>query len=96
MNEPNRSELRGLPLYRGVEGSRFIYHGEWSDPEVYYKGYLFNAWDIEDDISEEELSDSDAVESRLEMMLGLGCGTKYAEGNGTYTMDRWYNSLFSV
>lgn len=34
--------------YRGVEGSRFISHGEWSDPEIWYNGKSANANDVED------------------------------------------------
>lgn len=34
--------------WHGVEGSTFIWHGEWSDPEVYYDGELLNGSDLED------------------------------------------------
>ncbi|MEE3309756.1 hypothetical protein, partial [Sharpea azabuensis] len=34
--------------YRGAENVRLISHGEWADPELEYKGKLFNYWDIED------------------------------------------------
>lgn len=34
--------------YRGVSGSIFIWHGEWSDPEVLWKGISLNVNDIED------------------------------------------------
>ena len=34
--------------YRGVPNSIFIWHGEWSDPEVLYKGISLNVNDIED------------------------------------------------
>ena len=26
------------PNYYGIPEVKFIYHGEWSDPELYYKG----------------------------------------------------------
>jgi hypothetical protein len=35
-------------FYRGNKSVQFIGHGEWSDPELEYKGYLFNYWNIED------------------------------------------------
>lgn len=35
-------------FYRGCKGVTMIGHGEWSDPELEYDGYLFNYWDIED------------------------------------------------
>lgn len=34
--------------YRGIEGTRYIWHGEWSDPEVIYNDCSLNAYDIED------------------------------------------------
>lgn len=34
--------------WRGVKGTTFISHGEWSDPEIWYKGKELNANDIED------------------------------------------------
>ena len=37
-----------LGLYRGVEGTVYLWHGEWSDPEVIYKNHLINTFDIED------------------------------------------------
>lgn len=34
--------------YRGVPGSTFISHGEWSDPEILWKGSELNANEVED------------------------------------------------
>ena len=34
--------------WRGVPGTTYIYHGEWSDPEIFYKGELLNYWDVEE------------------------------------------------
>ena len=31
----------------GIEGISFIWNGEWADPEIEYKGHIFNSWDIE-------------------------------------------------
>lgn len=53
--------------YRGVPGTIFIWHGEWSDPEIWYKGCELNANDVEDglwsmykeDCEEEGLKPSD-------------------------------------
>ena len=33
--------------YRGCKGVEFVWHGQWSDPELRYKGFTFNYWDIE-------------------------------------------------
>lgn len=47
--------------WRGVPGTTFIWHGEWSDPEVIYKGQSFNETDLEDYLWAEykELCDCD-------------------------------------
>lgn len=34
--------------FRGVEGVEMIWHGEWSDPELRYDGYVANYWKVED------------------------------------------------
>jgi|SRR5574344_2370846 hypothetical protein len=39
----------------GIEGIEFIYHGEWSDPEICYKNHVINCHDIEDGMWEEYL-----------------------------------------
>ena len=38
---------KNRPYYRGVRGVYFIFHGEWSDPEIFYKGMLVNYWEID-------------------------------------------------
>lgn len=40
-------------LFYGVPGVEFIWHGEWSDPEVRYKEYLLNYYDLENSLWEE-------------------------------------------
>lgn len=36
--------------WRGVEGTKFIYHGEWSDPEVLYNDEKLNYNDLENNL----------------------------------------------
>ena len=31
-----------------IPGAKYIYHGDWSDPEVVYKGFSLNFWDIQE------------------------------------------------
>ncbi len=35
-------------LWRRIKGIHFVYHSEWSDPSLIYKGYEFNFHAIED------------------------------------------------
>ena len=35
-------------LWCGIEGVEFIYHNTWADPEIKYKGHLFDCIDVED------------------------------------------------
>lgn len=37
-----------FPTWRGVRGSKFIWHGEWSDPEVIYKRKRIDNYDLEE------------------------------------------------
>lgn len=37
-----------LPYMLGIKGIQFVWHGEWSDPEVIIKRKRFNYWDIEE------------------------------------------------
>ena len=32
----------------GIKSVRFIWHGEWSDPEIAYKGMVVNCYVVED------------------------------------------------
>ena len=36
------------PNYYGIPDVKYIYHNEWSDPELYYKGEYYNIYDVED------------------------------------------------
>ena len=44
----DKKGIRGDKDWFGIEGARYIDHGEWADPEVSYKGKLINYWDIVD------------------------------------------------
>lgn len=39
--------------YCGIEGVTFIWHGDWSDPELGYKGYAINEPSATDGLYEE-------------------------------------------
>ena len=34
--------------WRGIPGTKFIWHGEWADPEILYQGKLINGSELED------------------------------------------------
>ena len=36
----------------GIKDAKFIYHGDWNDPEVEYKGVSLNYWDVESGLLE--------------------------------------------
>ena len=43
--------------WRGCKNIEFIWHGEWSDPELRFKGHTIDVWSIEDfccDVMHEE------------------------------------------
>lgn len=37
----------------GIKGAKFIYHGDWDDPEVQYDGVSLNYYDVEDILLDE-------------------------------------------
>ena len=39
---------RELPVWYSIPDIGFLYHGEWSDPELEYKGVRVNLHDVED------------------------------------------------
>ena len=45
--------------YRGVDGVKHIWHGEWADPEVEYDGKLVNYWDIDEYM--QDMADSNGI-----------------------------------
>ena len=40
--------MKEYPSWYGIEDIGFIWHGEWSDPEIEYKGKRINATIVED------------------------------------------------
>lgn len=48
LNESKRINEEVVKTYRGVPGSQFIWHGEWSDPEIIWKGKSLNYWDADE------------------------------------------------
>lgn len=36
------------PLWMGIRGFRFVYHGDWADSEIVWHGHVFNKNDLED------------------------------------------------
>ena len=44
----NRREKRiNEAFYRGNKSIKFVYNGDYADPDLIYNGYTFNYWDIE-------------------------------------------------
>lgn len=49
-DEDGKAHTNSKEKWRGVEGTTFIYHGEWSDPEVWYDGEELNYNHLEDNV----------------------------------------------
>lgn len=45
---PSSFSEKHTETYRGIPGTKFVWHGEWSDPEVIYKGKTMNYWDCDE------------------------------------------------
>ena len=53
--------------WHGIRGAKFIYHGDWADPEIVYKGVSLNYYDVDEaayDVYKEEHPKSDDVSER--------------------------------
>lgn len=50
--------------YRGVPGSTYIWHGEWSDPEILWNGVELNANDVEDFLWETYEMDCEEIDEQ--------------------------------
>lgn len=53
------TEREKLPNWYGIEGIKFIWHGEWSDPEIEYKGRRCSCYVVEDTMWERWIYDDD-------------------------------------
>ena len=73
--------------WRGHPDIEMIWHGEWADPDLEYKGYIFNYWDVEDAMWEDFLEvtghkDSEANDPKVEKEFN-----QYVIENAAYYLD---------
>ena len=47
-DENGKAHTNSRETWRGVEGTIYVYHGDWSDPEVLYDDEEINYWDLEE------------------------------------------------
>lgn len=52
-------KMKELPDWYGLTCVGFIWHGEWNDPEIEYKGKRINATIVEDTMLERWIRDDD-------------------------------------
>ena len=51
MNEsrkPTKKSQKKEQWWFDIPGAKYYYHGDWADPEVVYKGFSLNYWDIQE------------------------------------------------
>lgn len=48
-----RKPMKKSQWWHDIPGAKYIYHGDWSDPEVTYKGFSFSLYDIEEGFLDE-------------------------------------------
>lgn len=56
----------GLKPWRGCKSIKFKNNGSWADPDLIYKGYVFNYWDIEDALWSDFLDETGYKDSQSE------------------------------
>ncbi len=50
--KPMKKSQRKQQWWFDIPGAKHIYHGDWSDPEIQYKGFSLNYWDVIDGMSD--------------------------------------------
>ena len=80
--------LNEAKTYRGIPNTIYVYHGDWSDPEVYINGKGFSEWDVEDYIWGDYV---EACEDNGEEPTDEGFA-KYCEENGEDLCNSFYYS----
>ena len=48
-----RKPMKKSQWWHDIPGAKYIYHGDWSDPEVTYKGFSFSLYDVEEGFLDE-------------------------------------------
>lgn len=72
-----------MKQWRGCEDVFMVSHGEWADPDLVWKDYTFNYWDIENALWDMYLEDNGITERDT-----------YTEG--TSNIDEYYENGFSI
>lgn len=73
--------------FRGVPGTKFIWHGEWSDPEIIYKGKSLNYWDVENGLWAQFLEDTGHKDSESGDPKVEAEFNEYCQNNVSYLDD---------
>lgn len=47
------------PLWMGIRGFRFVWHGNWADPEIIWHNYAMNIYHIKNPIRDDFYDDCD-------------------------------------
>lgn len=84
--------------WRGVVGTRFIWHGEWADPEVEYDGELLNANELDDyawDVYKDTICVEQGTECSEEEFNNLPSDW-FAEIIEDYTMNNYISESISM
>lgn len=71
------SRYQSLAPWRGCKNVMYSYYDDYADPDLLYKGYNFNYWDIEDALRENFESDcANGIEGLLKPKVAMLLWTK--------------------
>ena len=56
-NKKINESMNRKRFWCGIKGVYHLYHGEWSDPEVRYKNYICNEWDLQESLEQSMIAD---------------------------------------
>ena len=81
--------------YYGLEGIKFMYHNDWSDPTLIYKGREFNVHLIEDAMYEMFKDDNPEI-TKLSQSDSEECFAQYMIDNSDYVYELADNVIESL
>lgn len=79
------NQYQSLAPWRGCKNVMFGYYNDYADPDLLYKGYVFNYYDVEDAMHEDFHSEfSDQLDDEI-----AWCGEETARKHAVEAFDKY-------
>lgn len=82
------NRYQSLAPWRGCKNVMFGYYNDYADPDLLYKGYVFNYYDVEDAMHEDFHSEfSDQLDDEIARKHAVEAFDKYVRENADMHLD---------